>query len=99
MIKKSDIKDSVRLGVIIGILVPVVALLLFYLFASDGESLYNFFSKLNKGQIATKFFSLAVFLNLIPFLLFMRSDRYNTSKGILGITIFWAILVMIIKFI
>jgi len=39
-----------------------------------------------------------VFPNIFLFLLFIRFDMLKSARGVLGITIFWAVLVFAVKF-
>ena len=49
-------------------------------------------------EVHTHVLSLCTFINLIPFLIFMRADREKPAKGILMVTILLALFVMINKF-
>lgn len=85
-------------GVITGVVVPVLALVVTYLAGSDGTSFFSFLRKLALHRVLTNAVSVAVFINVFVFLLFNRLDMLRASRGILGITIIWAILVFILKF-
>ena len=50
------------------------------------------------ADILTHIISLCVFPNIFLFLIFNRLDMLRATKGVLGITIFWAILVFAVKF-
>lgn len=84
-------------GVISGVLLPAIALLVFYLATSHGLSLADYYKKSVTAGNLTQIMSVAVFSNIIIFLLFNRLDMLSASKGVLGITIVWALIVFAIK--
>lgn len=85
-------------GVIAGLIVPVVVMLMFYLWKSGGMTIAGFLERLISSGTLTNAISVSVFANVFIFLLFNRLDMLRASRGILGITIAWAILVFILKF-
>ncbi|MDX9930121.1 MAG: hypothetical protein RBS37_09760 [Bacteroidales bacterium] len=85
-------------GVVAGIIVPSTVMFLFYLWKSGSMTVSEFFGKLVESGVLTNTVSVAVFVNVFVFLLFNRLDMLKASRGILGVTIIWAILVFIIKF-
>ena len=48
--------------------------------------------------VHTHVLSLCTFINLIPFLIFMRADREKPAQGILMVTILLALFVVVNKF-
>jgi hypothetical protein len=85
-------------GIVAGLIVPLVVMLFFYLWKSGGMSPASFVNRLVSSGTLTNAISFSVFANLFIFLLFNRFDMLKASKGILGITIVWAVLVFILKF-
>ena len=63
----------------------------------DGDMLALYY-QLKTMDVHTHVLSLCTFINLIPFLIFMRADREKPAKGILMVTILLALFVMINKF-
>lgn len=84
-------------GVIGGILLPVIAFLVFYHFTDQGLSVINYLKKTAQIGNLTQILSVCVFSNIIIFLVFNRFDMLNASKGVLGITIIWALAIFGIK--
>jgi hypothetical protein len=97
MVKASEKYNKVLTGAITGLLVPVIAMLLFYLWKAGSMTIGEFYGQLIKVGALTNALSVSVFLNVFFFLLFNRFDMLRASKGILGLTIFWAIVVFILK--
>lgn len=90
--------DKAGIGAITGFILPVFAAFLFWIFSGGNLSIASYFHKLVTADILTHIISLSVFTNLILFLIFNRLDMLRASKGVLGITIAWAILVFTVKF-
>ena len=90
--------DKVAAGAIAGFLLPVIISLIFYFFSSGNRSLFQYYNRIVTADILTHVISLCVFSNLFLFLIFNRLDMLRATRGVLGITIFWAVLVFAIKF-
>jgi hypothetical protein len=90
--------DRLMVGVIAGFILPVLTCLVFYLFSTGNRSIAGYFQRIVKADILTHIISLAVFPNLFLFLIFNRLDMLKATRGVLGITIFWAATVFAIKF-
>jgi hypothetical protein len=90
--------DRLITGLISGLILPFIIGLLIYLFSSHGISPGAYLSKLVKADIVTHSISLCVFPNLVIFLIFNRLDMLKAVRGTLAITIAWAVIVFIIKF-
>lgn len=90
--------DKLLTGSVSGFLIPVIIAFCVYFFSSTSGSLTEYFHRLIKADIITHIISLCVFPNIFLFLLFNRFDMLRAVKGVLGITIFWAVLVFALKF-
>ena len=90
--------DRLITGVISGLILPLVIGILIYLFSSHGMSPAVYLSRLLRADIITHSISLCVFPNIIIFLIFNRLDMLKAVRGTLAITIVWAVIVFIIKF-
>lgn len=90
--------DKVFTGVAAGFLLPVLVSLIVYLFSAGDKSIAEYLRKLITADILTHIISLCVFPNLFLFLIFNRLDMLLATRGVLGITIFWAALVFAVKF-
>ena len=90
--------DKISIGAVTGFLVPVIIALIVYLFSSGNRSLADYFHRVVAADILTHIISLCVFPNIFLFLIFNRLDMLHATRGVLGITIFWAVLVFAVKF-
>jgi len=90
--------DKQITGYLSGFFLPVIIALAMYLFSAGEQTLSEYFARVISAGIVTHFLSLAVLPNIVIFLLFNRFDMLKATRGVLGITIFWAIVVFAIKF-
>lgn len=90
--------NNLALGFMTGFILPVIVFLIVMLVSRGERTPAEYFGRLVAGDILTHFISLCVFPNLFSFLLFNRLDYLDSSKGVLGMTIIWALLTFIIKF-
>lgn len=91
--------DSLKLGLMLGIVVPLVAVLIFYLWSFTKVPLSYFFKYTIQINALTKLISLCVIPNLLFFFLYLRKNYYLTSRGILMATFLWTIFAFVFKFI
>jgi len=90
--------DREYLGAVAGFIIPVLISIFVWLFSSGSNSLGDYYRKIVDANITTHIISLCVFPNIFLFLIFNRLDMLRATKGVLGITIFWAVLVFAVKF-
>ncbi|NLE36016.1 MAG: hypothetical protein GX622_13010 [Bacteroidales bacterium] len=89
--------NNVLTGVLAGLILPVIAFLVFFLLTRNGLSMPDYYMKILDAGNITSIMSVAIFANIIIFLLFNRLDMLRALKGVLGITIVWAFVVFGIK--
>ena len=92
------IRDSLFLkGAVLGLILPTLAFLIYSNIVMEGDMLASYF-QLKAMDVHTHVLSLCTFLNLIPFLIFIRSNREKPAQGIFMVTILLALFVMVNKF-
>lgn len=84
-------------GAVLGLILPALTFLVYSNLDKEGDMLALYY-QLKAMDVHTHVLSLCIFINLIPFLIFMRADREKPAKGILMVTILLALFVMINKF-
>lgn len=91
-------RDNLQLGLILGLLGPIVGLLVIYLASYSSVSisvfLENFFSD---KRLLTPIGSLALLANVVLFTIFINTHRDRTAKGIFLITVVFGIAILILK--
>jgi hypothetical protein len=90
--------DKVLTGFISGLIFPFIIGSLIYLFSSGHLSLHLYLARIADSNIITHSITLCVFPNIFIFLIFNRFDMLRASRGVLAITIVWAVIVFGVKF-
>ena len=95
--KLTEKYDNVLTGVISGLLFPFAAGLIIFIVSSGHQSLHSYLTRIVDSDIVTHAITLCVFTNLIIFMLFNRFDMLRATRGVLAMTIVWAVIVFGIK--
>jgi hypothetical protein len=94
-------KDNLRLGLLLGLVAPVLSLVVYYFVKfyptyPFGEFMHFLLS--NKTQI-TAVSVPCLLLNIALFTIYINSHRDNTAKGVFVATLVYAIIALLFKFI
>jgi hypothetical protein len=91
-------RDNLKLGLILGLVGPVLGLIIVYFlkFSSYGflEFLDYFF---NTRGLITSIGALCLLANAVLFTIYINTHRDNTAKGIFVTTVIYGIAILIIK--
>jgi hypothetical protein len=87
------------LGFLLGLGFPVVFFLLYFMFRFHDLTFGNYWQRLISTGTIVHVMSLSVFPNLIPFMFFVRTNRFRSGRGTMAITIIFAIIIFALKFI
>ena len=94
-------KDNLRLGMVLGLVAPVISLVIYYFVRfSPTYSFREFldFVRSNKSQITAVSVPCLV-LNIALFTIYINSHRDQTAKGVFAATLIYAIIALLFKFI
>ena len=94
-------KDNLQLGLIMGLVAPVIAMFLYYLVMLArliNLQEYIYYLKTNKSLL-TGVSSVSLIANAILFTIYINSKRDKTAKGIFVSTLVYGIAVLLIKLI
>ena len=94
-------KDNLRLGLVLGLVAPIISLVIYYLIKFYPTfSIKDFFDFLrtNKSQITAVSVPCLV-LNIALFTYYINSHKDSTAKGIFAATLIYAIVALLFKFI
>jgi len=94
----SEKYDKVGTGIVMGFLLPLIVAIFVFLFSKGNPGLFSWLSKIGQAGIESHIITLCVFPNILLFLLFNHFDMLNASRGVLGVTIFWAVIVFAVYF-
>jgi len=91
-------RDSLRLGLILGLLGPVLGLVVVYFVKF---SLYGFMEFLdyffNDNRLITSIGVLCLLANAVLFTLYINTHRDKTAKGIFATTLVYGITILVLK--
>ena len=90
-------KKEVLLGVIYGIISSLIGLILAILILSENNSIIESLRNSYYENFLGKLISLGAILNVIVFFVFIKKNQDQRAKGILLLTIFLAILTLILN--
>lgn len=94
-------RDSLKLGLLLGFVAPLVSLVIYYLvkfYPLFTVSDFFEFIRTNKSQV-TAISVPCLLLNIALFTIYINSHRDKTAKGIFTVTLLYAIAALLLKFI
>jgi hypothetical protein len=83
-------------GSVLGLILPTLAFVVYSNIKMDGD-IFALYYQLKALDIHIHVLSLCTFLNLIPFLIFIRVNREKPAQGILMTTLVLALIILINK--
>lgn len=98
MNSKFDKFDKTWVGMVMGLILPLIIMFFIFIFAEGEPNMKAWLLRIKMANIITHIVTLSVFANIIIFLLFNKLDLLKATKGVLAITIVWALVVFGIKF-
>jgi hypothetical protein len=93
-------KDNLKLGLVLGLIGPLIGLLVIYFVRDDfrsltfGEYLEFVFTD---NKLITSIGSLSLLANVVLFTLYVNTHRDHTAKGIFIITLIYGIAILVLK--
>lgn len=93
-------KDNLRLGLVLGLIGPVLGLLIIKMVKPEfsGLSLRDFLDTfLNTNRLLTSIGSLSLLANVVLFTLYVNTQRDKTAKGIFLVTLIYGIAILVLK--
>lgn len=91
-------KDNLKLGIVLGLLGPLLGLVVIYFIKFPGigfgEFLDLFFTT---NRLITSIGSLSLLANVVLFTLYINTHKDNTAKGIFLVTLVYGIGILILK--
>ena len=91
--------NKISYGVIIGFICPILFFLLNYIFRFSKYNFVDYLQFLITSKKLVSVISIAILPNLIPFMLFINSNRYSSGRGVLASTVTIGIIIFIFYFI
>ncbi|MEI9942883.1 MAG: hypothetical protein WDN26_01555 [Chitinophagaceae bacterium] len=96
---KNDLKkDDLRLGLVLGILGPVVGLVVIYFIKFPSYSFEEFLDEfIHNNKLITSIGALSLLANVIFFTIYINTHRDKTAKGIFLVTLIYGIGILALK--
>ncbi len=94
-------KDNLKLGILMGIIAPLLAMLIYYLWNfSRALSISEYFYVLKTNKpLLTAISSISLLANAVIFTIYINTHRDQTAKGIFVATLLYGIFVLVYKLI
>ncbi len=88
-------------GFFIGLLLPILGLFIVYLiFGSSYNGVGDFFRSIaNVRTTAALYLTLALLINIVPFIFYTNKRLDLTARGILVATVLYGVLIVLIKYV
>jgi hypothetical protein len=91
-------KDNIKLGLVLGLVGPVVGLVVIYFIqyssVSFGDFLTSFF---HENRLITAIGSLSLLANVVLFTIYVNTHRDYTARGIFIVTLIYGIAILLLK--
>ncbi len=91
-------KDNLRLGMVLGVIGPLLGLLLIWQWKLNQASFVDFLEQfLSNNRLITSIGSLSLLANAVLFTIYINTERDETAKGIFISTVVYGIAILILK--
>ncbi len=91
-------KDNLKLGLVLGLIGPVLGLIVVYFIKYRELAFADFFELfINTKSMITAIGSLSLLANVVLFTLYVNTNRDHTAKGIFIITLIYGIGILLLK--
>ena len=91
-------KDNLRLGLVLGLIGPLLGLVVIYFVKFPSYSFMDFLTYfMNDNRMITSIGALSLLANVILFTIYINTHRDETAKGIFAVTVIYGIGILILK--
>lgn len=88
--------DKLEIGLVLGLLLPVLAIVILWLFNSE-ESIFKYLKGFYKVNSIAGLVSLSALPNLLLFFIFIWTNRYRSARGVIFATLIVAAIMLLLK--
>ena len=89
--------DTLVTGLVLGLLVPVLAIVILWIFNAEG-SLFNYLKGFYRVNSLAGLVSLSAIPNLLLFFIFIWTNKYKSARGVIFATLIVAVIMLLLKF-
>jgi hypothetical protein len=91
-------KDNLTLGLILGLIGPVLGLVVVYFVKFSYLPFGEFFDEfINTPRLITSIGALSLLANVVLFTIYINTHRDKTAKGIFALTLIYGITILLLK--
>lgn len=91
-------RDNLKLGILLGLIGPVVGLVIIYFFRFSSVSFTEFLDAfVHTNRLITSIGALCLLANAILFTIYINTHRDRTAKGIFVTTLIYGITILVMK--
>ncbi|MBL7730317.1 MAG: hypothetical protein JNM88_04000 [Chitinophagaceae bacterium] len=91
-------KDNTRLGLVLGLIGPLLGLTIVYLVKFSSYTFREFLDYfMHDNRMITSIGSLSLLANAVLFTIYINTNRDNTAKGIFIVTLIYGIGILVLK--
>ena len=91
-------KDNLRLGLILGLIGPIIGLVIVYFIKFPSRSFKEFLDYfMHDNKVITNVGTFSLLANAILFAIYVHFDKAQTFKGIFIITLFYGVGILVLK--
>lgn len=91
--------NKLLIGLLLGIIIPVITLLTFTFIKSDSTNVVHYLKFVSRVSLMSNVLSLCAIPNLAIFYFFINKEYYYSGRGVILATMIWGALVIITRFI
>lgn len=85
-------------GMIVGLFAPLISFVSFVLLVYPDEGIMHILTGYIKGNVLTHVMSLAILINLPIFFVFLETKKERSARGVIGSTLLYGLVIVILKF-
>src|SRR5262245_35877686 len=91
-------RDNLKLGLLLGLLGPILGLVIIYFIKYPSQSFFEFFDFfIHDNKMITSIGSLSLLANVILFTIYINTHRDHTGRGIFVVTLIYGIGILLLK--
>lgn len=91
-------KDNLKLGLVLGLIGPVLGLVIIYFAKFSSTSFSDFLEEFfSNNQLITSIGTLALLANAVLFAIYVNANKYKTFKGIFLVTLIYGMGILVLK--
>ena len=85
-------------GLIVGLAAPLLVFVIFVLLVYPNDRIIDLLSGFIRRNVLSHVISLAILINLPIFFVFLETNKERSAKGVIGSTLLYGLVIVILKF-